>query len=51
MDSSVFGVLELLLVFGSVLALAFYELIRVRRDIRRSKRDTDRSEPPGGADG
>jgi hypothetical protein len=42
MDSSVFGVLELLLVFGAALALAVYELVRVRRDIRRSKRGGDR---------
>ena len=36
-----YGLIELGLVFGSVLALAVWELIRVRRELRR---DRDRAE-------
>ncbi len=37
MDSSALGVIELFLIFGLALAFAFYELIKLRRDIRKSK--------------
>ncbi len=37
MDSSLFGVIEVLLVFGVVLAWLFYELFSVRRATRRAR--------------
>jgi hypothetical protein len=39
-----YGVIELAFVFGVVLALAVWELIRVRREIRRH--DADRRRDP-----
>lgn len=37
MDSHLAGILELSLVFGSILALAIWELISLRREQRRKK--------------
>jgi hypothetical protein len=37
MDSNLAGILELSLVFGSILALAIWELISLRREQRRTK--------------
>jgi hypothetical protein len=41
-----YGVIELAFVFGVVLALAVWELIRVRRDIRRDDADRRRNRKP-----
>jgi hypothetical protein len=35
MDAANFGLVEMVLVFGFVLALAVYELVSVRRQLRR----------------
>lgn len=43
LDSSDFALIELCLVFGTALALAGYELYRVRRDIRR-REEAERQE-------
>ncbi|MEO6744931.1 MAG: hypothetical protein ABIS28_01315 [Caldimonas sp.] len=43
-----YGLIELGLVFGSVLALAVWELIRLRREMRR---DRERAEQVRGDDG
>ena len=37
MSETVFGLIELLLVFGAVLALGFWELYSLRRDRKRAK--------------
>jgi hypothetical protein len=39
MSDSVFGLLELLLVFGLVLGGAIRELLLLRREARKAKRD------------
>jgi hypothetical protein len=41
-----YGVIELALVFGAVLALAVWELISVRRAIRRDRTDRRRDTKP-----
>jgi hypothetical protein len=44
MDSPNAGLIELVLVFGAVLAFGFWELYRLRRDKRRSPDPRDKSE-------
>ena len=48
MDAASYGLIELTLVFGVVLALAIAELLSVRRALRN--RDTDNSSCPSDAE-
>lgn len=43
--STGFGFVEVLFVFGVALGLALWELVRIRRELRRS-REQQRDEPP-----
>jgi hypothetical protein len=41
-----YGLIELVLVFGSILALAVWEVVRNRRELERMRRIRDGGEPP-----
>ncbi len=47
-ETTAFGLIEMVLVFGLVLALAVWELVRVRRSLRE---DQSGRRAPGGGDG
>ena len=49
MDSSIFGVVEILLVFGVVLGLAIWQLWSVRREIARDKAEAVSPDKSDGA--
>jgi hypothetical protein len=46
MDSSVFGLIELLFVFGLVVAFGAWQLASLRREQRRSEADSPSDDPP-----
>lgn len=43
--SAGYGFVEVIFVFGIALALALWELVRIRREVRKS-RDREAGEPP-----
>ena len=46
MSEHVFGVVEIGLAFAVVLGLGLWQLITVRRSIRRDREDTERAKAP-----